>query len=92
MGPFGRRRRSPVVAWAGEVMFDFEVRNGARDGEELVPEGVDLVNGEESAFVGFGFDEGVPEGVEVLGCGWLDGGWVHEAAGAGERDHGRVHF
>ena len=68
-----------MFARTGEVVFDFEVGNGARDGEELVPEGVDLVDGEEGAFVGFGSDEGVPEGVEVLGCGWFDGDWVHEA-------------
>lgn len=81
-----------MVAWTGEVVFDFEVGDGARDGEELVPEGVDLMDGEEGAFVRFGLDEAVPERVEVLGCGWFDGGWVHEAGGAGERDHGRVHF
>lgn len=37
MGPLGSGGSGPVGFWTGKVVFDFEVGDGAGDGEELVP-------------------------------------------------------
>lgn len=92
MGPLGGGGGGPVGFWTGQIVFDFEVGDGAWDGEELVPECVDLVNGEEGPFVGFGFDEFFPQGVEVQGVCTFGGYGLHEACGAREGYHGRVHL
>ena len=77
VGPLCSGGSGPVVFWTGKVVFDFEVGDGAGDREELVPQGVDLMYGEEGSFVGFSFDEFFPEGVEVRGVGGFGRYRVH---------------